>query len=150
MLEQHRASRAIWFLPLLLVAGYTTASCDDGCDEEAECSEAPFEGCFYGGCGELSCTLALTVGHVVCNDDGTQGCSAWPQVAEGCETVGTPEDQAGCTQLLLAVLSEVSSANAAACRLAVLDIAPCALEDGATCDFAPVDAACFDDPPACD
>ena len=78
--------------------------------------------------------------------------SAWPQVDEDCATLfSAPKDQAGCTELLLAVMSDSPGSNATACRDAVLDAAPCLLEDGAeSCDFAPIDAACFDGPLPCE
>jgi hypothetical protein len=152
MLELRRPVRLehAWLLPLLFIAADGTAGCGESCDEDVECSEARFEGCVYNGCGEIECYLDLTVGHVVCNDDGTQGCTAWPESAEGCEALSTPEEQAGCTELLTSVLSATSSANESACRSAVLEIAPCLLqEESAACDFEPLDAACFDVPPVC-
>ncbi len=123
-----------------------TSSCGDSCDEDAECSCTIFEGCRYEGCGTISCFADASLGHVICNDDGTQGCSAWPQeIAPGCEEMGTLERQAACTDLLSAVPSNPSPSNVEACRQALLAIAPCMLDQqGTGCPHEEVDAACFD------
>jgi hypothetical protein len=146
MLDQYR-----WLLPLLLISAAITTGCGDSCDEEAECREAPFQGCRYEGCGDISCTLALTMGTVVCNEDGTQGCTAWPEIAEGCETMGTPKQQAGCTELLSAALVHTPSQNIVPCIDAMLEVAPCLLdEEDGPCPTEGLDAVCFDAPLECD
>jgi hypothetical protein len=150
MSVRQRLWTTLWRFPFLLIAGQALGGCEDSCDEEAECGTAPFSGCRNDRCGVYSCLASATFGHVICNDDGTQGCIAWPLVAAGCETMGSPEQQAGCTELLLMVLSETTGAHATACRDAVLELAPCALAQSGTCDFAAVDAACFDDVVDCE
>ncbi len=144
-------SKLAWLLLPLLVACHVVSGCEDSCDEEASCRQALFGNCAYEGCGQLACLAIYIEGNVICNDDGTEGCSAWPEIDEDCAALfSAPKDQAGCTSLLQAVMGGPSASDTPACREAVLDAAPCALgDDGASCDFAPIDAACFDDPPQC-
>lgn len=150
MLHANR-SKLAWLLLPLLVACHVVSGCEDSCDEEARCSQAKFNYCSYDGCGQLECFAVYVEGNVICNEDGTEGCSAWPEIDEDCASLfNAPRDQAGCSGFLLAVMGESSGSNTSACREAVLNAAPCALEgDVAGCDFAPIDAACFDDPPQC-
>lgn len=152
MVKATRAKMAWLLLLPQLILWHAVAGCEGSCDEEAICSQAKFSNCSYDGCGQLTCLAILIQGHVICNEDGTEGCSAWPQIDEGCATVfSAAEDQAGCTELLMAVIRESSGSNGAACREAVLGAAPCVLgDDGALCDFAPIDAACLIDPPQCE
>ena len=152
VLNVTRTRQAWLLLAPLFVACLAASGCEGSCDEEARCSQGKFANCSYDGCGQLACLAIYVEGHVVCNEDGTEGCSSWPTIDEDCATAfSAPKDQAGCTELLLAVLGGTPASNATACRGAVLDAAPCALgDDGELCDFAPIDAACFDDPPECE
>lgn len=137
---------------IALMATPLISGCGDACDEEAECQQAPYHHCRYDGCGQMTCLADFETGHVICNEDGTQGCSAWPQqIATGCETIGTLEEQAACTELVgAAVHPETPPENVDACANAMLEIVPCILDGNDSCPSEALDALCFELPFECE
>lgn len=104
------------------------AGCDD-CDETIACEATSFATCAYQGCAEWACTEQLIVGQRVCLEDGSFGCSVWPDVEPECEGGAVVRDRADCSAALLAVLSAGAPEDEAVCRAAFEEVWDCMPHD---------------------